>query len=368
MFEYLDWRGDLTFSASPLCPADMLIFAALSYCPMERLNDGGKGGTLRSLEATVYPADPVDGNDLDRLRCQLWRASAGSARFSGVTLERFLSHFDAAKEKQFAAALIRLDEHTGIVAYRGTDATLVGWKEDFNLSFESPIPAQTDAVAFLNEAAAGFDRLYLCGHSKGGNLAVYAAAHCESDARKKLVEIYSFDGPGLDDATADSAAYAEVSPRIRSYVPESSVIGMLMDYHNQYTIIDSDGVSIWQHNPFLWHIKGTSFVTRPELTRSGRYTDRTLHDFLKNCTHEERRVLVDSIFDIINATGAHSLKEIPMGVIRNFGDVRAALKQLSPENRAILTKVFKTLAEASGSNIDVLLGMGRENEGKANEE
>ena len=105
-----------------------------------------------------------------------------------------------------------MDAHTGVVAYRGTDATLVGWKEDFNLSFESPIPAQTDAVAFLNAAAGSFDRLYLCGHSKGGNLAVYAAAHCADEARRKVVEIYSFDGPGLDDQTADSPEYAEVPP------------------------------------------------------------------------------------------------------------------------------------------------------------
>lgn len=356
MFDYLDWRGDLSFEHAPLCPIDFLILATLIYSPFENLRGGGTGQALPAIQDTVYPAEPTDDKEIGRQRYRLLRAAAASARFSGLTLERFASHFDPAGEKQFAAALFRLDERTAVVSFRGTDASIVGWKEDFNLSFESPIPAQIDAVAFLTECAKAADRLYVCGHSKGGNLAMYAAAHAEPAVRDQIAEIYSFDGPGLDDATCDSEGYQSVSPRIRSYVPESSIIGMLMDYHDDYTIVDSDGVSIWQHNPFLWHVRGPAFVTRERLNRSGIYTDRTLHDFLQNCAPDERRVLVDTIFDVVAATGAQKLREIPAGIARNLGAVYAALKGIPPESREVLAKVFKTLAEAGGSNIDLLLG------------
>lgn len=361
MFDYLDWRGDLTFGQSTLCPIDMLIFATLAYCPMEHLE--GSCGVLSVLTDKLYATVPEDENDLEKLRRQLWHAVAASPRFAGVCLERFAAHFDAAAEKQFAAATFTLNPDTAIVAFRGTDATLVGWKEDFNLSFESPIPAQEEAIAYLNQTAQ--PEIYVCGHSKGGNLAVYAAAHCDEKVRNRITGIYSFDGPGLDDATSESAAYASIVPRIHSFVPESSIIGMLMDYHDDYTIVDSDGVSLWQHNPFLWHVKGAAFATKPQLTRSGLYTDRTLHDFMASCSPEDRHVLVDTVFSLINATGAQKLRDIPGGLLRNLPAVRAALKNVSPETREVLTKIAHLLAEAGGSNIDVLLGMMGKNDDEA---
>lgn len=223
------------------------------------------------------------------------------------------------------------------------------------MGFESPVPAQTDAVEFLTAAARQFERLYTCGHSKGGNLALYAAVRSPADVRAKVLGVYSFDGPGLDDQTAGSPEYEEISSRICSFVPESSIVGMLLDYHDEYTIVDSDGVGILQHNPFLWHIRGPRFQTRANLTRSGRYADRTLHDFLAQCTTEERQVMVDTLFELVAATGAQRVKEIPMGLLKNFGAVRETLKKVPEENQLVLKKVFRTLAQAGGSNLDALL-------------
>ena len=261
------------------------------------------------------------------------------------------------RKKQFSATLFQLDERTAVAAFRGTDSTVVGWKEDFNMGFESPVPAQTDAVEFLTAAARQFERLYTCGHSKGGNLALYAAVRSPADVRAKVLGVYSFDGPGLDDQTAGSPEYEEISSRICSFVPESSIVGMLLDYHDEYTIVDSDGVGILQHNPFLWHIRGPRFQTRANLTRSGRYADRTLHDFLAQCTTEERQVMVDTLFELVAATGAQRVKEIPMGLLKNFGAVRETLKKVPEENQLVLKKVFRTLAQAGGSNLDALLGL-----------
>lgn len=256
MFDYLDWRGDLSFESDPLNAIDLLILATLSYCPMERLHGVFISSTPIQLTAELYPPDAAFRNDSEKQRCQLWKAASESERFGKMQVQAFAYHFDPAEEKQFSAVLFQLDENTAAAAFRGTDSTVVGWKEDFNMGFESPVPAQTDAVEFLTEAARRYDRLYTCGHSKGGNLALYAAVRADASVRAKVQGVYSFDGPGLDDQTADSPEYEEISSRIHSFVPESSIVGMLLDYHNEYTIVDSDGVGILQHNPFLWHIRG----------------------------------------------------------------------------------------------------------------
>ena len=357
MFDYLDWRGDLNFESAPINAVDLLIFATLSYCPLERMPGGFTPGTLAQLTAELYPPDAAFRNDAEKQRCQLWKTAAESERFGGVQVQEFAYHFDPAGEKQFSATLFQLDERTAVAAFRGTDSTVVGWKEDFNMGFESPVPAQTDAVTFLTEVARHYEQLYTCGHSKGGNLALYAAVRSPADVRAKVLGVYSFDGPGLDDQTAGSPEYEEISSRICSFVPESSIVGMLLDYHDEYTIVDSDGVGILQHNPFLWHIRGPRFQTRANLTRSGRYADRTLHDFLAQCTTEERQVMVDTLFELVAATGAQRVKEIPMGLLKNFGAVRETLKKVPEENQLVLKKVFRTLAQAGGSNLDALLGL-----------
>ena len=356
MFDYLDWRGDLSFESDPLNAIDLLILATLSYCPMERLHGVFISSTPIQLTAELYPPDAAFRNDSEKQRCQLWKAASESERFGKMQVQAFAYHFDPAEEKQFSAVLFQLDENTAAAAFRGTDSTVVGWKEDFNMGFESPVPAQTDAVEFLTEAARRYDRLYTCGHSKGGNLALYAAVRADASVRAKVQGVYSFDGPGLDDQTADSPEYEEISSRIHSFVPESSIVGMLLDYHNEYTIVDSDGVGILQHNPFLWHIRGPRFQTRASLTCSGRYADRTLHDFLAQCTPEERQVMVETLFELVAATGAQRVKEIPVGLLKNFGAVRETLKKVPEQDQLVLKKVFRTLAQAGGSNLDALLG------------
>ncbi|MBP3541941.1 MAG: DUF2974 domain-containing protein [Clostridia bacterium] len=344
-------------NAFALKPVDLLIFSMLAYCPMELLPNPSPMQTLAQAAPLLYPGDiPVEG-EMNQNRCQLWHVASATSRFAPVMLRAFESHFAPADEKQFAAALFQIDPTTAVVAFRGTDSTVVGWKEDFNMAFEAPVPAQTDAVAFLIGAAMLYPRLYVCGHSKGGNLAVYASAHVPPAIQARLMEVYSFDGPGVDDDTFSSLEYAAISQRIRSYVPESSVVGMLLNYHEDYVVIESDGTGLLQHNPFLWHIEDGRFVPREQLTASGIFTDRTLHDFLAACDKTERQVVVNTIFDIIAVTEARTLKEIPGGILRHFSEVLEAIRNVPEKDRAILGKVAKTLLQAGGSNLGLLLGL-----------
>lgn len=358
IMDYLSWRGDLRFSQSGLCEIDMLIFAQLVHAPLERLGGEGIGSTLAELQPRVYPQAPdKDASELEQSRYTLWLAAAKTARYSGVTLGSFEAHFEPESEKQFAAAVFMLGG-MGVVAFRGTDATLVGWKEDFNMSFESPIPSQLEAVNFLNEASGDAHTLYVCGHSKGGNLALYSASMCNPHTRKRIKGVYSFDGPGLDDETARSEGYTELNDKIHSFLPESSIIGLLMDYHDEFFIIESDGVSIWQHNPYLWHVEGAHFKAAEGMTRSSRFTDRTLHAFLAGCTPDERRALVDTLYNILSVSKAVRLRDLPKGLAMHAPAVIDACKDVSPENREVLKKTLSTLASAGSDNLRLLFGLG----------
>ena len=357
IIDYLGWRGDLRFSQSALCEIDMLIFAQLVHAPLERLGGGGIGQTLSEMQPIVYPAPPdKDANELEQMRYKLWLAASGTERFSGVTLKRFESHFEPEREKQFAAAMFSISG-VGVVAFRGTDATLIGWKEDFNMAFVSPVPSQTEAVAFLNESAKEQHTLYVTGHSKGGNLALYSSSMCEPSVRALIKRVYSFDGPGLDDSTRNSAGYADVNDRIEAFIPESSIIGLLMGYHDDYFIIDSDGVSISQHNPYLWHVCGARFVLVEDTTHSSRFTDATLHTFLSECSTDERRTLVDTIFNVLSVSQAVRLRDLPRGLALHVPEVIAACKDVSPAAREVLKKVLGTLVGAGAENLRMLFGL-----------
>ena len=355
IIDYVQWRGDLRFDQASLCAVDFLIFAQLAHLPWENLSAPAGGRRLDQMpETELYPSAPgKDENTLIRSRYELWQALRGSARFGGVTLRRFVSHFDVENEKQFAGAAFDVGEAC-VVAFRGTDATLVGWKEDFNMGFESPVPSQQEAVAFLS--ATEGNSLYVCGHSKGGNLAMYSAAMSGPQVRARVKEVYSFDGPGMDQRTLESPGWRELNDRMHSLIPESSVVGLLLGYREDFTIIESSSAGVMQHNPYHWHVLGPRFLTAQETTLSSRFADKTLHDFLDQCTVEQRKTTINTLYSILAASGATRLRDLPKGVATHLDDVGAALAAVSPQERQAVTGALKILLEAGGENVRLLLG------------
>lgn len=260
----------------------------------------------------------------------------------------FNACFDAANETQFAAALFTVGR-AAVVAFRGTDGTVVGWKEDFNMSYERDVPAQRLAVAFLQAAAdnlhaCGCDHLILCGHSKGGNLAMYAAAMCPAEVQSHIQAVYSFDGPGLAEHVLASAGWAAVSQRVRLYIPESSIIGLLLGNPGEKIVVASDSTGIMQHNPFNWHVTGDHFDTVKEVSASSRFIERTLQDFIHKVPPEMRKSLVNALFSLINKSGVRTLKEIPRALLLPTAPVREVLSALTDKERGLLTRLLASIA------------------------
>ena len=326
LYDYLQWRGDLTFSQAPVNPVDTLIFSALSYISF--------GGSVEALpEVPISLKDAAEEffrfpDQLERCRVKndisLLQAAVETPRFRNIMLLQYRSILIPEEETQFAAITFLLDDNSGVITFRGTDYTLVGWKEDFNMTFRETIPSQILAQEYTREIGSKYIMpLRICGHSKGGNLAVFAAVKSEESIRNRICEIYNHDGPGFTEYMMSDPAYKELAHRIRTIVPQSSVIGMLLEHEEPYTIIKSNQVGIMQHDPYSWQVLGPNFQRVEELTADSRFLDRTFKNWLSQMSNEERSEFFDTVFELLESTGAEHTGEI----IRPQ-NVRAYLKTL----------------------------------------
>ncbi len=346
MMDYLAWRGDIMLDYSPFNHLDSLILAELSYLSFPQ-----EPTLIRDLGKVAPAVDPSHLSFMHEARAMLSAASM-TERFAGMLAHNAVNVVDPAQDMQFAAVLFDLPDGTHYVAFRGTDNTLVGWREDFNMSFESPVPAQSAAVKYLENAASITDGpLILGGHSKGGNLAVYAAAHANPAVQARIRAVYSFDGPGLDDATMVSDGYANIARRIRSFVPQQSVVGLLMTYHPEYTVVKSTGTGIMQHDSFTWQMLGTDFIVVTELDVSSQLVDHTVHEWLSRTTPDKRRVFISTIFDILEATGASTIKELLKDVPGHLPAIRKALQMVDAETAKMIFSLWGQFVSIGATNI-----------------
>ena len=240
--DYLVWRGEFPLSVSPWNEVDALLAAVLSYLNFHGLQDH-RGWTLEEAKRIDLLIESQDKTFASRKA--VYEAMADSIRCGGWRMHHFIAVTDVEISMQFSAVCIDLPDGTMAVAFRGTDNTLVGWKEDFNMAYQPVVPAQEAAAYYLKRAAEINDRpLRLVGHSKGGNLSVYAATCAAEAVQNRIQEIYSFDGPGLCREMAENPGYAKIREKIRSYIPQTSIIGMLMEYYRPYTVVRSSASGI----------------------------------------------------------------------------------------------------------------------------
>ena len=233
---------------------------------------------------------------------------AASARFSGLLLCGYENKIDDETQTQFSALTLLLPDGTAYVAFRGTDDTIVGWKEDFNLAFLPVVPAQRMAVQYLQAAAAVFSErpLRVGGHSKGGNLAVYSAVFCSEAVQNQLMQVYNNDGPGFRTSLLPLPEHKRVAGRIVTIIPESSVVGILLEHEERCEVVRSTQIGLMQHDGFSWQVRGERFEHLPDRTEGGKLVDETLRAFIVSLSDEQRVAFIDALFDILTCTDANT--------------------------------------------------------------
>lgn len=349
LFDYLAWRGDIPFSQVPFNAVDGLILSNLAYIHFDQLIPPD-AQTPVTLSSTIGAFLNLPTAEQGRTRCKtdlkFLQVLAHAPRFAPLRLLFNRDLFQPEKEMQFAAMAILLEDHMALLAYRGTDSTLVGWKEDFNMSFQDIVPAQQAALEYLEQFSAVFaGSLILAGHSKGGNLAVFAASQCSPEVRCRIQGVYNNDGPGFSEYILNSAGYQKLLPRIHTFVPQSSVIGMLLEHKEAYSIVKSRQIGIFQHDPYSWEILGGDFIRLDEITTSSQITNQAIKTWLNGMTSEERSSFVDAVFSLLAAGDASFTGEI-MQPHNLYASLRA-FKNTDSDTRQMLAGVLVQLIHST---------------------
>lgn len=350
MMDYLKWRGDLSLADAPFCEVDSLLLAYIAYVNLDGIGPEGDGEVKSLGEAAQeffqrYPKEVLEKDrSFVRLAPFLMKEMAKSRRFGDVKMRNYVSLFDQEKELQFAALELILGDGTSYIAYRGTDDHIVGWKEDFFLS-NGVVPAETEAVNYLNRVGNQSGRiLRLGGHSKGGNLAVYAAAECDPDVKKRLRVVYNLDGPGFTEEFLQRPGLLEIQKKIRRYIPESSMIGMLLEQPVEPIVIKSQARGILQHDGLSWEVLGPAFVKCKELSSVAVVFDKTMKSWLQNMEESQKADFINDVFAVLEAPGVDTLTELQEGGIKSIGAMWKRVDALKPETRQTMRDFLKELA------------------------
>lgn len=321
VFDYLKFYGNTPMDEFAFNDIDCLIFSMLSYVKLTGIVPKGKKNYIFLEEACYkffnrYSEKNFKSEDwLFPSSFKLMKALMNSQRFYHIKLYNWA--FDLADKGQFGALTIRLPNKITYISYEGTDSNVIGWKEDFETIYEFPIYSQQKAKEYFDDTLSILDRkIYVGGHSKGGNLAMYAYMYGKESFKKCVKHVYNYDGPGFLDDVIESTRYTEMCKKLTMVVPKESVIGMILG-HKNYIVVNSNGKAVLQHDAYTWECFGGFFVTT-ELSKKSQKLEANLKEYLASMNAEEKKSFVETFFAIFkktNITNIMQLKDLKISML-----------------------------------------------------
>ncbi len=348
VFGYLRAYGKYTFREKKFCDVDSLLLSQFCYLKLEglvpRLKEDGQPVGIAELEKHPDREKMFADTRFEKNNRRLFDLMASSIRFGSMTMNYFVDIVDEEIETQFSAVTFFLDGARPYLAFRGTDETIVGWKEDFCMAFRGSIPSQDYSVIYLTQIA---DRIrgnfYAGGHSKGGNLAVYAGLLCEEDIAERILYLYSFDGPGFRPEILERERYAQLRPRIRKFVPQSSVIGMVLQTQEHYQVVKSAAAGLLQHDPFTWLIREGRFVRSESLYKGRRILDHAMNEWIMSLSEDQMMRFVEDLFDLIKAAEVEDLIKFDQDRKKHIKALLEAYKEMNADEKKFMGKLLGKL-------------------------
>ena len=359
IMDYLEWYGDFEFSVLPFNEVDNLILAELSYAALDRivpepqLGKNAEGVTVREAAARLRASGRVENScKLEQNAGLLLYEMANGKRFSDAVLAAYVDKHDFENQEQFSALHIYLPDDTIFVSYSGTDDTILGWKEDLNMAYQMPVPSQEEAVEYLEKTIPQDGRrIRIGGHSKGGNLAIYAAVMCYDHLKSRIIEIYNNDGPGFLESMIEKESYIGIKDRIRTIVPETSIVGMLLEHGDSYEVVKSVSKGIMQHDGLSWQVYRNGFVKLDERSRESLVIDNTLRTWIMGLNDEERVAFVDAIYDTLTKAGIKYLSDLEQYKPAMFNNMAKEMFAMEPDKAKMMRRIMGALVGEYGRSI-----------------
>ena len=358
MIEYLRTYGHVDFSDAPLNDVDLLILAQLAYMDFEPVDEAPCPFSYALVHASFAQSDAASEDRFsfqkkdDRLLASL---SASCPRYQDIRFLRFERHFDPDAETQFAALALALSDEHLLIAFRGTDNTLAGWKEDFNMAFLDEIPAQRMALDFLEAHAENAPAVTLIGHSKGGNLALYAASACSCSLHKRIRQVVSFDGPGLNERMIRSEGFLRMEERMRVVRPHASLVGMLFTQPRNIRTVDSRVFSLLQHYPYFWKTDGMDFIELARPSLNSALLGKTLCGLLQRLPLDAREQLVGAVYEILSASEADTFNDMAERWLKSAAAITSRLFRTDTETRRLFLRTLSAFLRAAAQALSELL-------------
>lgn len=356
IFDYLDWRGDVPFSVDPFNEADNLILSELAYTKFGNIipSDGTEISLQDAFQAffSQHTREELLAEKSFTAKAPLlMEGMLSGSRFRDLTISRYVDEFDPQERFQLSAVTFALPIGCRYIAFRGTDGTLVGWKEDFDISFLPETAGQKRAVQYLNQVGSDSkEALIVGGHSKGGNLAIYASAFCDPGIQDRILIVFSNDGPGFRQEIIDSEGYSRIVGKTVQIVPDTSVIGQLLSSLSPRRVIKSSASGILQHDGFTWQVHRNHFE-EAAMSSSGELIGQTLGGWLEQMDDKTRASFTDTVFSMFESTGSDTFSEINSQRLKSTGAMVSAGLGMPKEKAQELLRIIGQLGRSGGKTV-----------------
>ena len=348
MLDYIKEFGHVSFEERAFSEIDALVLTELEYLPLEKVVPSDENGenfvTVKEIAEYMqeHKQELFDENPMmiTQERHEVSQVIADAPRFQSLKFFGVVSEWDKDTTKQFAAVTVEVEPSVRLVVFRGTDETLIGWKEDFLMTYSPLVAAQTDAKEYLAKQASLWDGdLMISGHSKGGNLAIYAAATQVEDVQLRIVDIFCFDSPGLYRSVLETKGYQNIVPLAMRYIPQDSLVGLMLESEVPYVIVKSNATGAMQHSAMTWEIEDGQFIKMEKLTKNSQLNDQTFKKWTESVSDEELELFWNVFFELLFSVGIDTVNDLYGQFMHYVQEFLKAAGNMDEEKRELLTRI-----------------------------
>ena len=348
MLDYIKEFGHVSFEERAFSEIDALVLTELEYLPLEKVVPSDENGenfvTVKEIAEYMqeHKQELFDENPMmiTQERHEVSQVIADAPRFQSLKFFGVVSEWDKDTTKQFAAVTVEVEPSVRLVVFRGTDETLIGWKEDFLMTYSPLVAAQTDAKEYLAKQASLWDGdLMISGHSKGGNLAIYAAATQVEDVQLRIVDIFCFDSPGLYRSVLETKGYQNIVPLAMRYIPQDSLVGLMLESEVPYVIVKSNASGAMQHSAMTWEIEDGQFIKMEKLTKNSQLNDQTFKKWTESVSDEELELFWNVFFELLFSVGIDTVNDLYGEFMHYVQEFLKAAGNMDEEKRELLTRI-----------------------------
>lgn len=337
--DYLVWRGDIPINNEfPFNEVDSMILARFSYLRFDKI----KMGTQETIESISNKMKNLKNEEfLFNGDKELITNLGKSDRFKNMNVTDYVKNDNKKNEEQFGAITVHLSEDELYITFIGTDATIVGWKEDFNMAFMEHVPCQITGRAYLENIAKKYSKanIRIGGHSKGGNVAIYSAITVDKAIQDRITKVDNFDGPGFSKEIIAKYQNLGIIKRIETFIPQDSIIGRLLNHKEKITVVLSKEKGIYQHDIYSWQVLDREIIKERRNTNNSENVNKIISNWLETTSNEQRQIFTDSIFELIYSAEVDTFKEITFS--KSIPKMMQKYKTISSEDKKTITDMLK---------------------------